>query len=65
MYVFDQTEGKEFPNLTDVQGDVTGYRERLTEYVESQGIKLGYSEIAQPVLFKVAVAPPLVDSSCR
>jgi N-terminal domain of anti-restriction factor ArdC len=50
VYVFDvdQTEGKELPSLTDVEGDVTGYRERLAEYVESQGIKLGYSEKIAP-----------------
>ena len=50
VYVFDvsQTEGKELPNLTDVEGDVTGYRERLIEYVESQGIKLSYSEKIAP-----------------
>ena len=38
VYVFDvsQTEGKELPSLTDVQGDVTGFRERLIEYVESR-----------------------------
>jgi antirestriction protein ArdC len=30
VYVFDvtQTEGKELPTLTEVQGDVSGYRER-------------------------------------
>ena len=46
MYVFDveQTEGKDLPSLTDVKGDVTGFRERLVAYVESQGIKLSYSE---------------------
>lgn len=50
MYVFDvsQTEGKELPGLTYVEGDVTGYRERLIEYVESQGIKLSYSEKIAP-----------------
>ena len=44
MYVFDisQTEGKELPALTDVQGDVSGYRERLFEFVQSQGVKLNY-----------------------
>src|SRR5260370_37092606 len=38
VYVFDlsQTEGKELPILTDVEGDVTWYRERRTEYLESQ-----------------------------
>jgi hypothetical protein len=50
VYVFDveQTEGKELPSLTNVRGDVTGYRERLVEYVESQGIKLSYSEKIAP-----------------
>jgi antirestriction protein ArdC len=50
VYVFDvsQTEGKELPILTDVEGDVTGYRERLIEYVESQNIKLRYSEKISP-----------------
>jgi len=44
MYVFDisQTEGKELPALTDVQGDVSGYRERLFEFAQSQGVKLNY-----------------------
>src|SRR5437764_6391043 len=50
VYVFDvsQTEGKELPSLTDVEGDVTGYRERLIEYVESQNITLRYSEKIAP-----------------
>ena len=50
VYVFDviQTEGKELPTLTDIDGDVTGYRERLIEYVESQNIKLRYSEKIAP-----------------
>ena len=50
VYVFDvnQTEGKELPALTEVQGDVTGFRERLIEYVESQNIKLSYSEKLAP-----------------
>ena len=50
VYVFDvsQTEGKELPTLTDVEGDVTGHRERLIEYVESQNIKLRYSEKIAP-----------------
>jgi len=50
VYVFDvsQTEGKELPSLTDVEGDVSGYRERLVEYVESKGIKLSYSEKIAP-----------------
>jgi hypothetical protein len=50
VYVFDvdQTEGKELPSLTDVRGDVTGFRERLIEYVGSQGIQLSYSEKIAP-----------------
>src|SRR5271167_4096460 len=36
VYVFDisQTEGKELPTLTEVNGDVSGYRERLFKFVE-------------------------------
>ena len=50
VYVFDvnQTEGKELPMLTEVQGEVSGYRERLIEYVESRNIKLNYSEKIAP-----------------
>jgi len=50
VYVFDisQTEGKELPTLTEVQGEVNGYRERLFEFVESQGVELSYSERIAP-----------------
>lgn len=50
VYVFDitQTEGKELPTLTEVQGDVTGYRERLVKFVEVQGVELSYSERIAP-----------------
>ena len=50
VYVFDinQTEGKELPTLTEVQGDVSGYRERLVQFVASQGIELNYSEKIGP-----------------
>jgi len=50
VYVFDisQTEGKDFPTLTEVQGDVSGYRERLVKFVESQGIALNYSDKIAP-----------------
>jgi hypothetical protein len=50
VYVFDisQTKGKELPTLTEVQGDVSGYRERLFEFVESQGVELSYSERIAP-----------------
>ena len=50
VYVFDisQTEGKELPTLTEVHGDVSGYRERLFEFVQSQGVELNYSERIAP-----------------
>jgi hypothetical protein len=50
VYVFDiaQTEGKDLPALTEVQGDVSGYRERLVKFVEAQGITLNYSEKIAP-----------------
>ena len=50
VYVFDisQTEGEELPTLTEVQGDVSGYRQRLVKFVEAQGIELNYSEEIGP-----------------
>jgi hypothetical protein len=50
VYVFDvsQTEGKDLPALTEVQGDVSGYRERLAKFVESQNVALNYSERIAP-----------------
>src|SRR5256884_9880469 len=50
VYVFDvsQTEWKDFPALTEVQGDVSGYRERLVKFVESQNVTLNYSERIAP-----------------
>jgi hypothetical protein len=50
VYVFDinQTEGKELPTLTEVQGDVSGYRERLVKFVEYHGITLNYSDKIAP-----------------
>ena len=50
VYVFDisQSEGKELPALTEVQGDVVGYQERLRKFVASQKIKLYYSEKIAP-----------------
>ena len=40
VYVLDvsQTEGKDFPALTEVEGYVSGYRERLVKFVERQSI---------------------------
>jgi len=42
VYVFDvsQTEGKDLPALTEVNGDVSGYRERLFKFVESQSVEI-------------------------
>jgi hypothetical protein len=34
--------------LTEVQGDVSGYRERLVKFVESHGITLNYSDKIAP-----------------
>ena len=50
VYVFDvtQTEGKELPTLTEVKGDVSGYRERLFKFVESQSVELSFSERIAP-----------------
>src|SRR5712692_7799115 len=50
VYVFDitQTEGKELPALTEVQGDVSSCRERLFRFVEGQGVELNYSERIGP-----------------
>jgi hypothetical protein len=50
VYVFDisRTEGKELPTLSEVQGDVSGYRERLFKFVESQRIELNFSESIAP-----------------
>jgi len=40
VYVFDvsQTEGKDLPQLAEVKGDVSGYRERLVKFVEGQSL---------------------------
>jgi hypothetical protein len=50
VYVFDisQTEGNELPTLTEVHGDVSGYRERLVKFVEAQNIALNYSDEIAP-----------------
>jgi hypothetical protein len=50
VYVFDitQTEGKDLPALTEVQGDVIGCRERLAKFVEAQSIELRYAEKIGP-----------------
>ncbi|MCU1305254.1 MAG: hypothetical protein JWQ87_5538 [Candidatus Sulfotelmatobacter sp.] len=50
VYVFDisQTEGKELPQLTEVKGDVSGYRERLVKFVEARSIELCYSDKIGP-----------------
>ncbi len=45
VYVFDvsQTEGKELPTLIEVNGDVSGYRERLFKFVEAQSVEINFS----------------------
>ena len=50
VYVFDvaQTEGKDLPALTEVNGDVSGYRERLFKFVEAQSVELSFSERIAP-----------------
>src|SRR5205807_6894830 len=50
VYVFDisQTEGKELPTLTEVNGDVSGYRDRLFRFVEAQSVELSFSERIAP-----------------
>ena len=50
VYVFDisQTEGKELPTLTEVNGDVSGYRERLLKFVDAQNVGLCFSETIAP-----------------
>ena len=50
VYIFDisQPEGKELPTLTEVNGDVSGYRERLFKFVESQSVELSFSERNAP-----------------
>ncbi|MBS1852813.1 MAG: DUF1738 domain-containing protein [Acidobacteria bacterium] len=50
VYVFDisQTEGKDLPQLTEVKGDVSGYRERLVKFVATQSIELRYSDKIGP-----------------
>jgi len=50
VYVFDitQTEGKELATLTEVSGDVSGYRDRLFKFVEGQNVELSFSERIAP-----------------
>jgi hypothetical protein len=43
-----QTEGKELPALTEVNGDVSGHRERLFKFVESQSVEIIFSERIAP-----------------
>ena len=43
-----QTEGKDLPTLTEVNGDVSGYRERLFKFVEAQSVELSFSEELLP-----------------
>jgi hypothetical protein len=36
------------PTLTEVQGEVSGYRERLVKFVAARGVTLNYSERIAP-----------------
>jgi N-terminal domain of anti-restriction factor ArdC len=52
-YVFDvsQTEGKELPELSErVRGNVGDYRERLVDFILSQGIQLEFKDSIAPAL---------------
>lgn len=46
--IFPPKEGKDLPALTEVEGDVSGYRERLVKFVEGQNVTLNYSERIAP-----------------
>src|SRR5260370_11772668 len=50
VYVFDvsQTEGKDLPMLTEVNVDVSGYLERLFNFVEEQSVEISFSEKITP-----------------
>ena len=50
VYVFDisQTEGEDLPQLAEVKGDVSGYREQLVKFVEGKSIELLYSDKIGP-----------------
>ena len=53
VYVFDvsQTEGAELPNLSErVKGEVGEYRERLCDFITTQGIALEFKESIAPAL---------------
>ena len=41
-------EGKDLPALTEVNGDVSGYRECLLKFVEAQSVELSFSEKIAP-----------------
>ena len=49
-YVFDisQTDGQELPEIGNVNGDPSGYRARLGNFVTEQGITLEYSQDIAP-----------------
>lgn len=49
-YVFDisQTDGQPLPEIGSVNGDPSGYRERLGKFVAEQGIALEYSDEIAP-----------------
>ena len=52
VYVFDvsQTEGKELPEHAKVSGDAGANRDRLTEFINTQGIELEFDESIAPAM---------------
>jgi hypothetical protein len=52
VYVFDvsQTEGKELPEHAKVSGDAGANRDRLIEFINTQGIELEFDESIAPAM---------------
>ncbi len=52
VYVFDvsQTEGKELPGMDGVKGEVGEHRDRLIDFITTQGIELEFNERIAPAM---------------
>ena len=52
VYVFDvlQTEGKELPGMDGVKGEVGEHRDRLIDFLTTQGIELEFNEHIAPAM---------------
>ncbi len=52
VYVFDvsQTEGKELPGMDGVKGEVGEHRDRLIDFITTQGIELEFNEHIAPAM---------------